>query len=197
MRGMTLTELLIAVAAFGVLVGLLVPALESAVLVARVTKVREDLWQIQTALHEYVLNFKAMPPARVYCLTAKRHLYWCLPEELWETRCLAGPMEDVFNEGETYRYAAVGPGLANDSPAEIPLFIPDGFPDPGGKVQVYSDPETSPVRWVIWSVGPGGPIRDFIALQAFNPLDPANWYPQSPRGIICRYWTGKDYLSSP
>ena len=195
-RGITLTELLIAIGIIGTLVGLLIPAVAGALLTAKMTQVRSDLRQVGTALHQYVAERGSAPPARVYCLTAKRHLYWCLPKELWETGCLDGPVEDVFNPGETYRYAAPGPGYANDSPAEIPLFIPEGFPEAGGSLKMHTDPERSPVRWVVWSVGPGGPIRDFIALEAFNPLDPADWYPEKPNGIICLYYDGNDWLYS-
>jgi len=196
MRGITLTELLIAIGIMGTLVGLLIPAVAEALLTAEITQVRSDLRQVGTALHQYIVERGSAPPARVYCLTAKRHLYWCLPKELWEAACLDGPVEDVFNPGETYRYAAPGPGYANDSPAQIPLFIPEGFPEAGGSLAMYTDPERSPVRWVVWSVGPGGPIRDFIALEAFNPLDPAGWYPQKPDGILCLYYDGNDWLFS-
>lgn len=124
-------------------------------------------------------------------------MYHVLPEELWNGGYLDGPMEDVFNPGHAYRYVAVGWGFVNDSPATIPLLVPDTFPRPGGAIRAYRDPLASPVRCLIWSVGPKGPIRDFVALQAFVPADPAGWHPATPGGIVCSYLAGGAWASSP
>jgi prepilin-type N-terminal cleavage/methylation domain-containing protein len=189
--GFTLVELLVVIAILGTLAAMLMPAVAGAYMTARITSVHSDLRQIDLAIHNYWLHYAAYPPPRTYCTAGKRHLYHCLPPELWECRFLDGPLEDPFNPGQTYRYAAVGPGYANDSPCQGLLVVPDTFPEPGGKVRVWREPHDSPVHWIAWSVGPNGPPADFVQTMQFNPLDPANWYPRAPRGIICRYHDGK------
>ncbi len=186
----TLAELLITIAIIGILAALVLPAVFGAQLTARVTQVRSDLRQIDLALHDYWLHFDAYPPARMYCNTDKRPLHHCLPEELWRYDFLGGPMYDRFNTGRTYRYTAVGPAFVNDSPTQALLAIPDTFPEPGGEVEIHRDPQTSPIRWMAWSVGPNGPQEDFIKVMQFNPADPAGWYPRDPRGIVVRYHDG-------
>ena len=189
--GFTLIELLVSVAIIGTLAALLLPAVAGAYLTARVTQVQSDLRQIELAIHDYWIEFNAYPPARVYCLASKRHLYYALPEELEELGFLTEPPEDPFNPGQAYRYTAVGPGFCNDSPTSIMLLVPETFPEPGGKVRICRDVKRSPIRWMAWSVGPNGPPQDFIKQMQFNPADPAGWYPRAPRGIICRYHDGK------
>jgi type II secretory pathway pseudopilin PulG len=178
------------------LAGLLLPALEGAVMVARVTQVRSDLRHIETAVHAYHCRYEAYPPARKYCLTGKRHLYLALPPELWEQGFLDTALEDPFNPGQTYRYEAVGLGYVNDSPAVMKFSIPANFPRSGGAVTKYASAETSPVKWIAWSVGARG-LPPFEVLLGFNPVDPANWYPEDPRGIIVRYGTGKGCREAP
>jgi len=191
----TLVELLITIAIIGILVAMLLPAVSGAYMTARVTSVRSDLRQIEIAVHNYWLHFETYPPARLYCDTDKRHLHYCLPEELWKNDFLDGPLYDSFDPKETYRYAAVGPGYVNDSPTPIFLRVPDTFPAPGGDLETHRKPRNSPVRWIAWSVGPTGQPRTFIERVQFNPADPANWYPRDPRGIICRYHDGNQAVS--
>lgn len=193
--GFTLVELLVSIAIIGTLTALLLPAVAGAYLTARVTAVQSDLRQIELAIHDYWIDFNAYPPARVYCLASKRHLYYALPKELEELGFLTEPLEDPFSPGQAYRYTAVGPGTCNDSPTTIMLLVPETFPEPGGKVRVCRDANRSPIRWMAWSVGPNGPPQDFIKQMQFNPADPAGWYPRDGRGIICRYHDGKQTVS--
>ncbi|HUX01862.1 MAG: type II secretion system protein [Phycisphaerae bacterium] len=194
-RGFTLTELLIVITAVGVLIGLLLPALGSALFTARVTQVRSDLQQVGTALHQYYLAHDALPPARKYCLSEKRDLFLALPRELVEGGYLDALPPDAFDEAHTYRYTAVGPGFVNDSPCTIKFVLPEAFPQSGGEWVKYAQPDDCPVKCVIWSVGPNGP-PPFEVLLGFNPLAPANWYPANPNGILCRYYTGKNWRYS-
>jgi len=187
----TLVELLVSIAIVGTLAAMLLPAVAGTYLTARVTEVQSDLRQIELAIHDYWIDYNTYPPARIYCLANKRHLYYALPKELEEQGYLTDPPEDPFNPGQAYRYTAVGPGFCNDSPTTIMLLVPETFPQPGGKVRICREAAHSPIRWMAWSVGPNGPPQDFIKQLQFNPADPAGWYPRNSRGIICRYFDGK------
>jgi prepilin-type N-terminal cleavage/methylation domain-containing protein len=186
----TLVELLIVVAIVGVLAALLIPAVFGAQLTARVTRVRSDLRQIDLALHDYWLHFDAYPPSRLYCNTDRRDEHRCLPEELWRYDFLDGPFYDHFNPGHTYRYMAVGPGYVNGNATPISLRVPTTFPEPGGTLVREGDPQTAPLTWIAWSVGPNGASTDFRDVLALHPANPARWYPYDPRGIIVRYHDG-------
>ncbi|MCD6304619.1 MAG: prepilin-type N-terminal cleavage/methylation domain-containing protein [Planctomycetes bacterium] len=186
----TLTELLVSIAVIAVLATILLPSLDRALLLARVARVRSDLKHIGIAVEAYATSYNRYPPDRLYCITAKRHLYHCLPPELWKSGCLDGPLEDLFHPGRTYRYSACGPGYVNDSPSLIRCQVPENFPLPGGRLVTYCRNERAPVKWIAWSVGPRGPLRSFTDVLEFNPYDPAGWYPRDRSGIVVHYCDG-------
>jgi prepilin-type N-terminal cleavage/methylation domain-containing protein len=189
----TLVELLVVVAIIGTLSALLAPALSEALLYAKITNAKHDLRQVQIALWNYYLNHRALPPTRKYCLSSKRHLDCCLPPELWESKYLEGPLYDVFNEGETYRYTAIGPFSFNDSPPSgvLRYYVPAAFPQAGGEITSYGQNDKAPIRCAIWSAGPGGPpVKVCYSLEGVRPENPAHWYPRRADGIICYYYDG-------
>jgi prepilin-type N-terminal cleavage/methylation domain-containing protein len=192
----SLPELLVVLAIVATLAVLLAPAMNHALLYARITQARHDLRQVQMALWNYYLNHQALPPTRKYCLTAKRHLDYGLPPELWEGHYLDGPLYDVFSPEQTYRYSAIGPYSFNDSPpgGVLRYYVPADFPRSSGQIAGHIDVAKAPVRCVVWSAGPGGPpYQVCYSLDGVRAENPVWWYPERANGLLCYYWDGSDW----
>lgn len=193
-RGFTLVEALIVLAILGTLISLLAPSVHRALILGKITRVRHELKHIGFAIENYQGEKNEYPPARQYCITSKRDLYHGLPQELWEGHYLDLALEDLFASGRTYRYTACGPGYVNDSPALIRCRAPETFPLPGGKMKTYSRSIDAPAKWIVWSVGPRGPLLSFEDVMGFNAYDPDGWYPRDPDGIVVHYSDGNNLL---
>ena len=70
-RGFTLVELLVVIAIIGLLVALLLPAIQAARESARKTSCRNNLHQIGVAMHNYEAAFGKLPPGYKYALSAQ------------------------------------------------------------------------------------------------------------------------------
>ena len=195
----TLVELLVVIAIIAVLAALLLPALARAKEKARATKVHAELYGLGLALHMYADDSDGQfPPVRVNCNSDLAD-HWCqFPVELAEQGYLprsdrpgmAAYMEDVFNPGHTYKYAAPGPQLLNDSPGgNFKVWVPDDFPECASATGKWiSSPQDSPVRWVAWSLGPRPDSAKSQSSRA--PLAASTWYRRAgDSGVLARMAT--------
>jgi len=192
----TLVELLVVIAIIAILASLLLPALARAKEKAKVAKVHVELYGVGLALEMYADDHEGdLPPVRVNC-NSDLSTHWCqFPDELAEEGYLpkgrrpgmAANMEDVFNRGHTYKYATPGPQILNNTPGgDYKLWVPDDFPDSAAATgRYYSTRIESPVRWVIWSMGPkanGDKAQDTHA-----PIAARSWYRRAgDGGVIAR-----------
>lgn len=202
--GFSLIELMVVIATIVMLVSILMPSLDRAKLLARVTRVRAELQTIDISLQTYKMDHEAIPPVRVDCNADMRGHEYQLPVELADGGYLPKgadlqtmvAVEDPFNPDHTYKYNAPGPLVMNNSLVEKGnyLWVPDEYPDDPGSVLTrargegtrYNDPDICPVKWVIWSVGPGGPDSPKAA-SSRCPTSSRTWYdPAERQGIICR-----------
>ena len=194
----TLVELLVVIAIIALLAGLLLPVLARAKEKSNVTRVRAELYGIGLALEMYSTDYAGkLPPVRVNC-NSDLLTHWCeLPVELAALNYLGGSkkagcnadLEDVFNPDHTYKYAAPGPELLNGSPtAPYRLWVPTTFPANlgGSSGQYYTDSKISPVRWVVWSLGPQP--KSPKTLSSYAPMSSDTWYRHAgDGGVIARY----------
>ena len=195
--GFTLVELLVVIAIIGILAALMLPALARGKEKANVTRVHAELYGIGTALEMYAAdNAGKVPPVRVNCNTDLAS-HWCeLPVELADGHYLGrgdkagceANLEDVFNPDHTYKYDAPGPMLINGaSPGIRQMWVPTTAPlDMSGGGKYFTDPTISPVRWVVWSMGPKPDSAK--TLMTHSPMTSDSWYRQTgDGGVIARF----------
>ena len=195
----TLVELLVVITIIAILAALLLPALARAKEKAKAAKVHAELYGLGLALHMYSDdNESHLPPVRVNCNTDLAD-HWCqFPVELANQGYLpkgnrpgmAANMEDVFNPGHTYKYAAPGPQMLNDSPGgNFKVWVPGDFPECAStNGQWVSTVAQAPVRWVVWSMGPRPESPKSQSSRA--PLAGASWYRRTgDSGVLIRMAT--------
>ncbi len=195
----TVIELLVVIAIITLLASLLLPSFARAKEKAKVAKVHAELYGVGLALHMYADDYAGrVPPVRENCNNDLRE-HWCqLPVELAEGRYLPrsgesgreANMEDPFDPGHTYKYAAPGPLLLNGEPAgDYALWVPTNFPDLKSEFgRFYDKPAESPVRWAIWSLGPRP--KSAKSQSSHAPMSELTWYNRAGgEGVIARYAT--------
>ncbi|MFP4107047.1 MAG: type II secretion system protein [Phycisphaerae bacterium] len=197
-RGFTLIELLVVIAILALLLSILLPSLSAVREMTKATKVHAELYGLGLALEMYGMDQDGKyPPVRVNCNSDMRD-HWCqLPVELADGGYvpkgspdggLAAAVEDEFNPGHTYKYAAPGPGLLNGGPGyDHEMWIPDDFPRCRSTTGRYcGDNKTAPVRWAVWSLGPQP--KSAKSESPYQPLSRQTWYTGTrDTGVLVRF----------
>jgi prepilin-type N-terminal cleavage/methylation domain-containing protein len=195
-RAFSLIELLVVIAIIGILSALLLPALARAKEKSKVARVRVELNGIGLAFEMYSMDYGAkLPPVRVNCNSDLAE-HWCeLPVELANEHYLPhgsqggleADLEDLFNPGHTYKFAAPGPQLLNGAPAgNYSLWVPTNTPDMTGGGKYFTESKSSPVRWAVWSLGPQP--NSARSQDAYAPLTSASWYRRAGEGgVLVRF----------
>ena len=131
-RGFTLVELLVVIAIIGILIALLLPAVQAAREAARRSQCTNNLKQIGVSLHNYHDSFKSLPPGHL-----EKYVGTSLSSTSWGWTGLILPfMEqqttfDVVNVGQPSFYGAFG------SPAAV-----SAMQQPIGTLKCPSDLQT-------------------------------------------------------
>jgi type II secretion system protein G len=203
--GFTLIELLAVIAVIGILTALLLPALKSARLSAKVVKVHGELKSLSEGLEMYFNTFQKYPPARKGCTTNQGD-YNAFPQEVVTARYVDFVPEDVFNKGQKYKYTAPGLGWVNGWPQPVVVWVPKDYPDNEGekndknKDVMYSSRAKCPIKWALWSVGPYGGLAFWESDYEHIPVPKRTWYSAgkqkkteqgTPFGVIVRLSNGR------
>jgi len=188
--GFTLIELLVVVAIVVLLVSILMPSLAHARLLARLAKVRGELYQIGLGLVTYHQSYSVYPHASDACMGGgadAEHNYSHLPLDLAGRYLMDRPL-DPFNPapGATYKYLRPGLGWQNNTPGcSIQIWVPKDFPrdrrdealsEGCTKDRMYWSEKDCPVEFVVWSVGPAGPVNAVQSSMRHYPIPKRTWY---------------------
>ena len=179
-RGFTLIELLVVIAIIGVLIALLLPAVQSAREAARRSQCVNNLKQVGLAIHNYESSNGSLPPATILVppFDGKNWLFessWSIPARVAPYMEL-GPMYNSINFSFTYS------APMNTTVANLPvktLLCPS---DPGPSIDTAQFGNTGYATssygyltgdWYVWSINGAG-----IGLQnrsAFGPTMVRRW----------------------
>jgi len=192
-NGFTLIELLIVIIIIALLASMVTPFLGLARVRAKIVQSHSDLRNITLAMELYRQeNSRRIPPTRFSC--SSRTAYE-LPLELMPylpTGRKKGVdivrMPDPFTPEECYKYRAVGTAVMNESTIvenTAKLWVPDGFPHAQAETgRYYKNPNTSPVRYAVWSMGPD-PNSTKFDIPGRLPLPSRYWLKSaSDTGVI-------------
>jgi prepilin-type N-terminal cleavage/methylation domain-containing protein len=188
--GFSLVELLVVIAIIAIITAILFPVLDRAKTQSKVARVHVELKQVADALQMYCDEWSKPPLANASCQQVDIMNYYELPKSLYKY-IATKRFYDPFNPGRTYKYIAPGLGYINNSIGKITLYIPSDYPASKKDCVPYKSQKDSPIKWVIWSVGPSGGCSYFKFCENLMPVPKRCWYPYNEKGVIIRLSDGR------
>lgn len=171
-RGFTLIELLVVIAIIGLLVALLLPAVQQAREAARRTQCRNNLKQIGLALHNYHDVFLVFPPGRTSMLfSGSLVLYWG-----HSTQTFLMPYLDQANLYNTLNVSAGFSEQPNFNKSALTL------------IPVYLCPSNIVIEGVNWTSAtnpaPGSNPNEDSARAHYEGLSDSLTHGQNPNAVL-------------
>lgn len=187
--GLALIELLVVIAIIGILVALLVPAVQQARGAARRSQCLNQLRQIGLAVHSFHDTYGAFPPARLVVSEIRtpdeKAMMVGMDEPSWLVRIL--PYLEQSNLYQLWdEYLPYGLQRAEVRKRAVPLFL---CPERNAGTNALQSDETVNITFSCGCSGgtqviPGGPISDYVA----NHGDPSPGISGSMNDF---YWGGR------
>jgi len=182
-RGFTLVELLVVIAIIGVLVALLLPAVQAAREAARRSSCANNMRQLAIALHNHHDNFNTLPPGGTYygaCCTPPTYTNWAIEAlPFMEQQPLYQQYRQDLQNIDPINNA-VGRTRVNthdcpSDPTKGRLEVPASGPRPGGQLWMHGS-----YRAV------SGKMNLLSGHGAWDGMEPALW----PNGIMDKNYRG-------
>lgn len=215
-RAFSLIELLVVIAIIAILAAIVMPVLATARLRSKIMSVHSDLHQFCIAIEMYKEDKGGYPFARQSCSDNQEIDYYEMPRELYTMGYIAAHrICDPFNQTtsgqiedkrRTYKYVVIGWQYSNNFKVPGGMWIPGDYPASTKSCYYYYEengkclrigttlkPETiqAPVKWAVWSVGPGGDPRWAESSAHMRPVPKSEWYPYNPQGVIVHLSDGR------
>ncbi|GHT31559.1 hypothetical protein FACS1894214_2960 [Planctomycetales bacterium] len=194
-RGFTLVELLVVIAIIGVLISLLLPAVQSAREAARRMQCTNHLKQFGLAVHNFHDTQNGLPPSAIY---NQRPTFWALIYPYHEQQALYDILASVPNQNNaplTLRATSTAKGNTTNNAAWFGNHLNDAQREAFGSVSLHKCPtRRSGTKYTNTDTTDGGPAAhkgprgDYAIVSIFDNTSGANPIGSQPATIGVRWF---------